>query len=98
VRAIDSSADEIARKAKQEAVDVIDARIKPLKRISTLLERVETQIEGVGNAMVGWLTAIVCRQALPPKQAASQVAPLVVRIRAEREQLKDFDKELAQMP
>jgi len=44
------------------------------------------------------MAEIVQLQAPRPKQAANQVAPLVAITKAERVQLKDFNKEPARLP
>ncbi len=98
VLALQGATDAKARKQKQQALDVVDERIQQMKAVAGLLDRVETQVGEIGNAMAAWMTEVVRLQALPSREATDQVDPLIEKIKNEREQLKEFNQELGKLP
>ncbi len=95
VLGVEGTTDPKEKQAKQEVLAAVDERIRALKAVETLLDRVETQVRTVANELNAILGELVRLQALGAKGAAEQVPALVQRIRGQLDELKAFEAEAA---
>ncbi|MCS6803505.1 MAG: hypothetical protein NZ773_16405, partial [Dehalococcoidia bacterium] len=95
VLAMESAADPKEKAEKQEQVRAIEERMKSIRAVETLLNRVETQVKTVANELQATLAELVRLQALGVKEAEQQVPTLARRIRRQIEELKEFEREAA---
>jgi hypothetical protein len=95
VLAMEGTADPKEKAEKQEQVKAIEERMKSVRAVETLLNRVETQVKTVANELQATLAELVRLQALGAKDAETQVPALAQRIRNQIEELKEFEREAA---
>jgi hypothetical protein len=92
---MDNVTDPLVKKEKTEALQTLDERMKKLKQVSTLLDRVEAQLSGVATTMDSILADIIRLQALGAAQAEKEAPEIIRQIRVQTEQVDDFAQEAA---
>jgi prefoldin subunit 5 len=92
---LESAADPLVKREKEEALHALDDRIKKLKKVSTLLDRVEAQLDSMATTMDAILADIVRLQAMGGAQAAREAPQIVRQIRSQCEQVEEFAREAA---
>lgn len=85
------------KKEKEEALHTLDERMKKIKQVSTLIDRVEAQLSGVATSMDSILADIIRLQALGGAQAEKEAPEIIRQIRVQTEQVDDFAKEAAKI-
>ncbi len=93
--ALESAGDPMVKREKEEALHAIDDRIKKLKKVDTLLDRVEAQLSSLATTMDSILADIIRLQALGSAQAEKEAPEIVRQIRVQAKQVDDFAKEAA---
>jgi hypothetical protein len=93
--ALESADDPMVKREKEEALHAIDDRIKKLKKVDTLLDRVEAQLSSLSTTMDAILADIIRLQALGSAQAEKEAPEIIRQIRAQAQQVDDFAKEAA---
>jgi hypothetical protein len=89
--------DPLIKREKEEALQALDERIKKLKNVSTLLDRVEAQLASMTTTMDGILSDIVRLQALGSAQAEKEAQDIIRQVRAQAAQVEEFAKEAAKL-
>jgi prefoldin subunit 5 len=92
---LETAADPLVKREKEEALRALDDRIAKLKKVSTLLDRVEAQLSSMAVTMDAILADIARLQALGGAQAQKEAPQIVRQIRAQCEQVEEFAKEAA---
>jgi len=92
---MDNVTDTLVKKEKEEALHTLDERMKKIKQVSTLIDRVEAQLSGVATTMDSILADIIRLQALGGAQAEKEAPEIIRQIRVQTEQVDDFAKEAA---
>jgi hypothetical protein len=87
--------DPMVKREKEEALHAIDDRIKKLKKVDTLIDRVEAQLSSLSTTMDSILADIIRLQALGPAQAEKEAPEIIRQIRAQTKQVDDFAREAA---
>ncbi len=95
VLSLDGITDPVVKREKTEALQSLDNRIKQVKQVTQLLDRVEAQSTSVSNSLDAALADIIRLQALGAAQAEKQTAPLIQQLRDQISQLKAFEEEAA---
>jgi hypothetical protein len=95
--AIESATDPVVKREKQEALDALGDRMKKLKKVSTLIDRVEAQLASLATEMDAILADIVRLQALGAAQAEKEAPEIVRQIRVRAAQVEEFTKEAANL-
>jgi hypothetical protein len=93
--ALESASDTMVKREKEEALHAIDDRIKKLKKVDTLLDRVEAQLSSLSTTMDSILADIIRLQALGSAQAEKEAPEIIRQIRVQAQQVDDFAKEAA---
>lgn len=93
--ALESAGDAMVKREKEEALHAIDDRIKKLKKVDTLLDRVEAQLSSLSTTMDSILADIIRLQALGSAQAEKEAPEIIRQIRVQAQQVDDFAKEAA---
>ncbi len=93
--ALDGETDPLVKREKEEALNAIDDRIKKLKKVSKLLDRVEAQLASLATTMDSILADIIRLQALGAAQAEKEAPDIIRQIRAQAKQVDEFAKEAA---
>ena len=93
--ALESASDPMVKREKEEALHAIDDRIKKLKKVDTLLDRVEAQLASLSTTMDSILADIIRLQALGSAQAEKEAPEIIRQIRGQAKQVDDFAKEAA---
>jgi hypothetical protein len=89
--------DPLIKREKEEALQALDERIKKLKNVSTLLDRVEAQLASMTTTMDGILSDIVRLQALGGAQTEKEASDIIRQVRAQAAQVEEFAKEAAKL-
>jgi ABC-type transporter Mla subunit MlaD len=85
------------RREKEEALHALDDRMKKIKEIEKMLNRVEAQLASTAGALDSVLADIMRLQALGGTQAEREVPKIVQQIRGQLKQLKASEAEAASM-
>ena len=93
--ALESASDPMVKREKEEALHAIEDRIKKLKKVDTLLDRVEAQLSSLATTMDSILADIIRLQALGSAQAEKEAPEIIRQIRVQAKQVDDFAKEAA---
>ena len=93
--ALEGVTDPMVKREKEEALHAIDDRIKKLKKVDTLIDRVEAQLSSLSTTMDSILADIIRLQALGPAQAEKEAPEIIRQIRAQTKQVDDFAREAA---
>ncbi|MBN1438104.1 MAG: hypothetical protein JW929_01735 [Anaerolineales bacterium] len=94
---LETESDPLVKREKQEALQAVEDRIKKLKKVETLLNRVEAQLASMITTMDALLADIARLQALGGAQAAKEAPQIVRQIRAQSAQVEEFAKEAANL-
>ncbi len=94
---LESATDPLVKREKEEALHALEDRIKKLKKVSTLLDRVEAQLSSMSTTMDAILADIARLQALGGGQAEREAPQIIRQIRAQSEQVEEFAKEAAKL-
>jgi hypothetical protein len=97
VLSIDKSMTPEVRREKEEAVRDLENKIQKTKTIATMLSRVEAQVNGSSGMMESMLADMMRLQVLGTGQIRQEVPGLLQQIRAEMQQLKSVETEIAQL-
>jgi len=89
--------DPIVKREKEEALQALDDRIRKMKKVSTLLDRVEAQLASMSTTMDAILADIIRIQALGGAQVEKEVPDIIRQIRAQARQVEEFAKEAASL-
>jgi hypothetical protein len=92
---IENSSDEGIRRDYQESLKALGDQANNFQQISTLLERVESQLTSVSNTIENVLVDVIRLQALQPEQIDREMPALLQPILAQSEQLLRFEREAA---
>jgi hypothetical protein len=90
---LDGATDPMVKKEKGEALQALDAQMKKIQQVSTLLDRVEAQLNTVASTMDSILADIVRLQAMGGPQAEKEAPGIIQQIRAQARQLETFGEE-----
>jgi hypothetical protein len=93
--ALEGVTDPVVKREKEEALHAIDDRIKKLKKVDTLIDRVEAQLSSLSTTMDSILADIIRLQALGPAQAEKEAPEIIRQVRAQTKQVDDFAREAA---
>jgi hypothetical protein len=96
VLAVESTADPKDKQEKQEALAAVEQRIRSVRAVESLLNRVETQLKTISNEMGAILAEIVRLQAMGAREAEKDAPALAGRIRSQIDELKSFQREAEQ--
>jgi hypothetical protein len=92
---LDGATDPMVKKEKEEALRSVDDRMKKIQQVSTLLDRVEAQLNSVAASMDSILADIVRLQAMGGPQAEKEAPEIIRQIRAQAKQMETFGEEAA---
>jgi hypothetical protein len=95
--AIDNAGDVRVKEEYEESRRALLERIAKLKLVSTDLDRVEAQLMSLANEMDGVVTEVIRLQASGPDEAERQVPALVSKIRERSDELKQSEREAAEV-
>ncbi len=93
--ALEGETDPIVKREKKEALDSIDDRMRKLKKVSTLIDRVEAQLASLATTMDSIQADIIRLQALGSANAEKEAPEIIRQIRAQAKQVDDFAREAA---
>jgi len=93
--ALDGATDPMVKKEKVDALRALDDRIKKIKQVSTLLDRMDAELGSIASALDSILADIVRLQALGSAQAEKEAPEIIQQIRAQEKQLDSFEEEAA---
>ncbi|MGC9399924.1 MAG: hypothetical protein ACP5HM_12410 [Anaerolineae bacterium] len=94
---IEQTEDDLVRREYEESRQSLQNRLDKLKAVSTQLERVEAQLMSLANELDATVTEIIRFQAMGPDAAKPFVSDLKERLRKQRLQLKEFEREAVQV-
>jgi hypothetical protein len=94
---LETATDPMIRREKEEALHALDDRMKKIKEIERMLNRVEAQLASTAEALDSVLADIMRLQALGGAQTEKEVPKVVQQLRAQLRQLKASEAEAAGM-
>jgi outer membrane murein-binding lipoprotein Lpp len=94
---LDGVTDPMVKKEKEEALRTLDERMKKINQVSTLLDRVDAQLDSLATSMDSILADIVRLQAMGGAQAEKEAPEIIRQIRAQAKQMETFGEEAAKI-
>lgn len=94
---LENITDPLVKREKEEALHTLEERIKKLKKVDTLLDRVEAQLSSLSTTMDSILADIIRLQAMGAADAEKEAPELIRQVRAQAEQVEEFAKEAAKL-
>jgi hypothetical protein len=94
---LDNITDPLVKREKEETLHTLEDRIKKLKKVATLLDRVEAQLASMSTTMDSILEDIVRLQALGSAQAEKEAPEIIRQIRDQARQVEEFAKEASKL-
>ncbi len=85
--------DELVKREYEESRRSLQDRLQKLKAVSTQLERIEAQLLSLSSDLDATVTEIISLQAMGPETAKPMVKDLAQRLRQQRMQLEEFERE-----
>jgi hypothetical protein len=90
------AADPLVKREYEESRQALEKRLGNLRHVATQLDRVEAQLSSLASTLDGALTEAVRLQSLGSALGAAQVSAVVQTIQAQADEIKAFEKEIAQ--
>jgi hypothetical protein len=95
--ALEDTEDALVRREYEESRAALQSRLDKLELVANQLERVEAQLLSLVNEMDGVMTEVVRFQAVGADNASGAVPALVERLRQQRRELEEFEREAVQV-
>jgi hypothetical protein len=95
--AIGRAGDPMVKQQYEDSRRALLERMAKLQLVASDLDRVEAQLLGLANEMDGVVTEVIRLQAAGPDEAARQVPTLVGRLRERSEELRQSEREAAEV-